>query len=109
VMRNALAAGALLVAAIVLGAVLGQRWLNEPMNVPPSGYALDLPTGTSLQSLAGNLAEKGILAHPLLLTVYGRLTGEAGAMKAGEYDIAPATSARELLRQLVEGLSLIHI
>jgi UPF0755 protein len=97
-----------LLCVLALAFGLGQRWLNAPLRIPQSGYTLDLPSGTSLQTLAERLRAAGVLDHPLLLVAYGRLTGDAGSLKAGEYDVAPGTSPRGLLQQLVEGRVRLH-
>jgi UPF0755 protein len=103
-----LVAAALLIGAAAVALVLGQRWLNQPLAIPAAGYSLDLAAGTSLRALAAKLEREGILDRPSLLVAYGRLTGQAGELKAGEYAIAPGTSPRELLRQLVEGRVRLH-
>jgi UPF0755 protein len=103
-----LGTGAVLLCVLALAFGLGQRWLNAPLRIPQSGYTLDLPSGTSLQTLAERLRAAGVLDHPLLLVAYGRLTGDAGSLKAGEYDVAPGTSPRGLLQQLVEGRVRLH-
>ena len=106
--RRLLVVGLLAVALVAGVLILGQTMLNEPMKIPPAGYPLELAAGTSLEALAARLGAEGVLPYPWLLTVYGRLTGEAADLKAGEYDIPAGTSPRGLLQQLVEGRVKLH-
>ncbi len=105
-MATALALCVLLLGAAALAT--GYRALNEPLNVPETGYAMVVPAGTSLQSLADRLATEGVLASPRTLVLYGRLTGEAARIKAGEYDVLSGTTPLELLEQLLSGRVKLH-
>ena len=87
--RRLLLLGALVLPLLALLGWNAQRSLSAPMQVPGTGYLLDVPAGSSLQSVAARLEEEGILASPWLLSAYGRLTGTAGNIKAGEYEIVP--------------------
>jgi UPF0755 protein len=69
---------------------------------------LEISSGTSLQGVALSLAERGVLAHPRSFSVLGRLTGKAGRIQAGEYEIQAGTTPLELLDQLVEGQVKLH-
>lgn len=95
-----------LLVAVAIGA--GYRALNAPLSVPDGGYTMIVPAGSSLQSLAERLSDEGILASPRTLTWYGRITGEAAQVKAGEYDVLSGTTALQLLDQLVRGRVRLH-
>jgi len=105
-----LTVGALIavIVAMSLAAATGWAALNRPMALPESGAILDIPIGTPLSRVTGDLAERGFLESPWLLTFYGRLLGDAKRIHAGEYRIAQNTSARELLVQLVAGDVVLH-
>ncbi len=97
------------VAAITLAiAAFGWSQLNSAMAIPDEGTVLDIPSGTPLASVARDLAARGLLEMPDLLTLYARFSGDAIRIRAGEYRILPDTSPRELLRQLVEGEVVLH-
>jgi len=106
--RPLLACGLLLVSLAAGALVITHRLLNQPMKLPPAGYALDVPVGTSLRRLAGRLGAQGVLGYPRMLTAYGRVTGLADEVKAGEYEIPAGTTPRQLLQQLVEGRVKLH-
>ncbi len=95
---------------VVAGAIAWwlDRSLHEPLALPEDGYALEVTRGMSLTSVAGRLADAGVLRRPRLLSWYGRLTGRAASIQAGEYEIAPGTTAASLLQQLVDGRVRLH-
>ena len=85
-----------------------RRALDAPLAVPADGVEFVVPPGASLAGVARALAADGVLAHPLALEAYARWHRRAGHIKAGEYRIAPGTSAIGLLEQLVDGRVVQH-
>jgi UPF0755 protein len=53
--------------------------------------------------VAADLERRGMLRHPAVLSWYGRLSGEAARIKAGEYVLEPGVSAAEALAKFVAG------
>ncbi len=94
--------------AVSATGILSWRALNSPMEIPSNGARLDIPQGTPLAGVTDELARRAILNTPRLLTFYARLSGDATRIHAGEYQIAPETSPRQLLRQLVDGDVVLH-
>ncbi len=84
------------------------RSLDEPLQIAPDGQLLQVEPGRSLASVSEQLAAAGTLRHPYFLNWYARLNGTATRIKAGEYFLAPATTARSLLEQLVRGDVYLH-
>jgi UPF0755 protein len=54
------------------------------------------------------LAAQGVVANPRSWVVYARFAHLASAVKAGEYEIQPGTTPRELLLKMVNGQVLLH-
>lgn len=103
--------GAFLVGFVIVAATAGVtfwRILESPMSIPESGAWLNVPPGTPLTRVANGLGERGILEAPRLLSIYGRLSGEATRIHAGEYLIQNDTTPRQLLEQLVSGEVFLH-
>jgi UPF0755 protein len=103
--------GLLVVAASFLGAWLimdFQAFRDKPLAVPPAGINLVVKPGTSLRSVAGELAADGILEHPFYLVALGRYLKLDSRIKAGEYRLVPALNPEQLLRLLTEGKVLQH-
>jgi UPF0755 protein len=97
--------GLLAVAGI---AALAWRDLNAPLPIPDDGVLIEVGTGTPWRRVTANLAERGLLRRPWLLAAYGRVTGDATRIRAGEYQVLPGTTPRSLLAKLVEGEVLLH-
>lgn len=95
-------------AVILTTAIHTAASLSRPMNLPEGGYVLDIPSGMSLQALSAKLRAESILPNPVVLVLYGRLSGKAEQIKAGEYDLVVGTTPRGLLEQVVAGRVKLH-
>jgi len=100
-----LAAGAL---AAVAGFVAFGNWLDRPLAVGEAPITVDVPSGQPFAATARELSARGVLDHPDWLRAYARLTGADARVKAGEYEIAPGTTPRELLRLFESGVVVRH-
>jgi UPF0755 protein len=97
----------LLAAAAATTAIIGVRSLDTPLRlIAPLRFKV--PPGASFAHVASELAAQGVVAHPKAWTWYARLKGLASAVKAGEYEIQPGTTPRELLTKMVNGQVLLH-
>lgn len=91
-----------LIAAALAIALLWQadRWLDEPLG---DGGEIVVEPGATLAGVSRELAARGQLDWPEIWLAYGRFTGDAGRIKAGEYRIDAVESPRSLLAKLVAG------
>ncbi|MDX1604958.1 MAG: endolytic transglycosylase MltG [Candidatus Competibacterales bacterium] len=80
-----------------------QRFLDTPLRPPSPEGLYRVERGTSLERIARDLAERGVLERPFYLQIYGRLSGQAGRLQAGEYRIGPQTTPRRLLADMAAG------
>lgn len=78
------------------------HWRQAPLELD-GPLRLQVERGQGLNAVAARLAGEGVLEHPRLFTFYARLSGDAGRIQAGEYELTPGASPRDLLRQLVDG------
>ena len=97
----------LLAAAAATALVWNVRSLDTPLRLA-APLRFKVPPGASFARIAGDLAAQGVVANPRAWTWYARLKGLAPAVKAGEYEIQPGTTARELLTKMVNGQVLLH-
>jgi UPF0755 protein len=65
-------------------------------------------SGASFSRVAAELAAQGVIASPRAWIAFARIQGLAPAVKAGEYEISPGTTPRELLTKMVNGQVLLH-
>jgi UPF0755 protein len=101
-----------LVLLSLLAAAGAEIWLNlrsldEPLQVA-APLTFNVPAGSRLAQVTGTLAARGVLARPRALVLYARWKGIASAIKAGEYEIEPGVTPRDLLDKLVTGQVLLH-
>lgn len=64
---------------------------------------VEIPEGASLQGTAGSLHEKGIVTHPRLFALTGRVLGYADEIQAGTYEFGPSTSDLRVLLAVRHG------
>jgi UPF0755 protein len=85
----------------------GFRSLDEPSRLAAPVRFKVIP-GTSFARVAAELAARGVIASPRAWVLYARWSRLASAVKAGEYEIQPGTTPRELLTKMVNGQVLLH-
>jgi UPF0755 protein len=98
----------LLLGAGAAGVVwVGVRSLDEPLRLA-APVRFKVNPGASFARVAAELAAQDVIAHPRAWILYARLTGLAPAIKAGEYEIPPGVTPRQLLTKMVNGQVLLH-
>ncbi len=108
----------LLLAALVLALVVVAGWLAlervDQTRVATPIAGLDAPRsfvvapGSSLKTVAAELARAGLIEHPAGFTRYARRMGVATRLQAGEYLVEPGTTPRDLLERMVVGAVVLH-
>ncbi len=78
-------------------------YLDQPMVAGEKPWQQMVETGATLSQVTTELAVRHGLAHPEYLLWYGRWSGMAARIRAGEYQIPAATTPRQFLQILVEG------
>jgi UPF0755 protein len=86
---------------------LGARSLDEPLRLAAPMRFKVVP-GASFARVAAELAASGAVVDPRAWVLYARWSGLAPAVKAGEYEIQPGITPRELLTKMVNGQVLLH-
>jgi len=86
---------------------IGVRSLDEPVRLS-APLRFKVAPGASFARVAAELAAQGVIAQPRAWVVYARLRRLAPAVKAGEYEIQPGITPRELLTKMVNGQVLLH-
>jgi UPF0755 protein len=97
-------------AVLAAAAVVGSRAvlsLDAPLHLA-TPMRFKVPAGASFAHVAADLASQGVVAQPKIWVLYARWKGLASAVKAGEYEVQPGTTARELLTKMVNGQVLLH-
>jgi UPF0755 protein len=97
----------LLTAAAAFEFWKGLRSLDEPLNVA-APLRFKVVVGSRFTHVATALAAQGVVARPHSWALYARWKGLDTAIKAGEYEIEPGMTPRELLGKIVSGEVLLH-
>jgi UPF0755 protein len=94
---------------LVIGVVVGlafvhefDAWLDRRLPIADV-RTIDVLPGETLQGLSNRLGRAGVLDHPWLFVLEGRVSGRSGRLQAGEYRVTPATTPRGLLDDIVAG------
>lgn len=86
----------------LLSAGLALKELSKPLELPEP-KKVEVVYGDSVYTIAAKLQKEGVLRYPKLWVWYARLFDMAKKVKAGEYAIAPGTSALLVLDDMVKG------
>lgn len=97
-----------LFALIVIFAILSTGafvyWAQRPIIGPgqaPINFTIE--AGSTVRGSAQQIANAGVPINPLLFALLARLTGKASRLKAGSYELKPASTPLYLVEQLVRG------
>jgi UPF0755 protein len=100
---------AALLGAVAAGTLVwtGMKSLDEPLRVS-APLRFKVAAGSRFSQVAAALAARGVVARPLVWVLYARWTRQDTAIKAGEYDIEPGMTPRQLLGKIVSGQVVLH-
>jgi UPF0755 protein len=79
-----------------------QRYLDAPLPMA-SAVVIEIPTGSSMATVAALLHRHATLRHPRVLTLWARYTGIDTAVRAGEFELRPGLTPRTALNHLLVG------
>ncbi len=85
----------------------GQSIFLEPGPLPEKHIVL-LPPGENVRAIGELLRAEGVIGNALIFELGARLTKKSRLLKAGEYEISPHVSMKQVVDILVEGKVVIH-
>ncbi|MEP6943467.1 MAG: endolytic transglycosylase MltG [Betaproteobacteria bacterium] len=100
-MRRVVVGLTVLIVVLAAGAWGWARWY--PLSLPDSPYAFSVKAGSSLRSVARELAATGVIPSEWALVGAARLARADRAIKAGNYELTRGTTLNELLAKLTQG------
>ncbi len=107
-------AGAFALAALAVAVALGfgaQRWWARALaapSAPREAVLLEVARGASFASVARELEMRGVVRDARAFGWLARISGQDAALRAGEYELEPGLSAREVLSILATGRVRLH-
>jgi UPF0755 protein len=81
--------------------------INSPLQLE-NDYLIEVASGSTFNRLVTRLADADITEHAFDMRLYGRLSGRADEIKAGEYLLNPGMTHKEFLGKLVAGDIITH-
>ena len=81
---------------------------TDPLCATGERQQVHVAAGTSFTELTKLLGQRCWIEHPRFLRLYGRLSGKASAIKAGEYAVEPGMTMQQLLDKMVSGAVIQH-
>jgi UPF0755 protein len=96
------------IAAVAIAGSLLNGYLDEPLPGANQNVVYMVEAGASLGQVANSLSEQKIITLPRVFALWGRWTGQAEQIKAGEYRVGVKATPRSLLAQLVAGQVVQH-
>lgn len=90
---------------VVLGA-LGFWWAASQFSAPGTlqePKLITIESGTGLRSIATMLEDEGAIENGYIFVFGTRILGAQGDLKAGEYELQPGMSARDIMMVMREG------
>lgn len=99
----------LVLAALAAGAAGWWAW--QQLDAPGPATApvtVEIPAGAALARVADRLEAAGVIRHARLFEWYGRLSEQAGRVRAGEYRFPAHATPREVMTRLVSGEVVLH-
>ena len=78
-------------------------WTKQALPVPGAPIEFTINPGSGVAASAQQMAAAGVPVNPTLFALLARLTGDAGRIKAGSYELKPGATPRSLLTKLVRG------
>ena len=93
----------LVLASIILFAGWFAYQIHKPVQLPVIPYEFSIEPGSSLRSVAKQLADAGVLHDVWSFVLLSRVMGLASSLKAGDYEIAANTSPLQLLERITKG------
>jgi UPF0755 protein len=106
-LRWTLVALLILIAGVFAANGVFQRWLSTPLALQHA-EAFEIPPGQPLAATARALETRGWLDRPGWLVAYARVMGADARVRAGEYEITPGTTPRQLLELFESGKVIQH-
>jgi UPF0755 protein len=96
-------------ALLLIGGVAwyGYRVLDLPPRDFEVHHVVEIPADASFTTVAGLLAQKGLIVSPFWFRVLGKIQGAERNIKPGEYDLHTRMRPPEILDALVKG-KVIH-
>lgn len=84
------------------------HYADTPVGRQPEQVIFGVKSGENFQLMSRRLGELGIIEHPDKFRWYARLKGHDKNVKAGEYQLSPFLTPKQILEIMVSGKVMLH-
>jgi UPF0755 protein len=102
----------LLVLVLAVGLAGGAAYWGFKKFHEPGPAATDttvvIERGLGVRAIADKLADAGVIADPLVFSAGVRVYGEGRPLQAGEYLFPTRLSMRQVMEQMIDGVTIVH-
>lgn len=102
-LRNAILVLIVLGIGVGLGGAFLVWTVRRPVSHDSAETIITIEQGTGTQRIIAQLAEEGIVGHPMALKIYLRLARRGGALRAGDYKFASPISPLQAIEKIERG------
>lgn len=103
--KRAIAGGVLVLAAIILAAFYLIYSLGPVSSAATAKRGIfDVKPGDGFNRIVDGLRERGFIRSGLAFKVFSLITGSAGKLKPGRYELNTGLASQEILREIISGL-----
>ncbi|MCG6984458.1 MAG: endolytic transglycosylase MltG [Thiocapsa sp.] len=99
----------LLVLMLATVATGGGLWVDyrafqkRSLPLPAATATIEIPRGTSLRALAGQMTDEGLLRHPYYFLALAYQRGDQARIKAGEFELTSEMTPADVLDRITSG------
>jgi UPF0755 protein len=98
-----------IISVLLLGIFFFYRFISQPLlSMQQTSRVIIVHKNEQLWTLAKDLHQKRLLAHPWIFVLYAKWHGFERLLKVGEYAIEPGMRPPELLKNIVAGKVVTH-
>lgn len=87
--------------------IYGHHYYNAPGPLPQP-KTVYFKKGTGFLAIVDQLAQEGVIRHPLVFKAVAAVAGDARRFKAGEYHFTSAISPKLVMDMIAEGRVVVH-
>jgi UPF0755 protein len=78
------------------------RWADTALDLDKT-MEFTIKPGSTIRSAARQISDAGIPVQPVLFEALARVSGKAGSLKAGSFEVLSQETPRDILKKVVEG------
>lgn len=104
--RSARKFAAVLVGLVIVGATVAVHWYRgatEPVSESGQMVLVEIERGSGASAIARQLEERGLIRSAAAFEILLSLSGQAGSLRAGHYELSPTMDAAKVAQTLASG------